>query len=218
METKKTIALETVIFDLDGTLLDGRGDIANAASFTLKTLNLPDKNREEIVGAMGGGPEEFIKKLLDKDDEEMISKAVTIFTGYFIRHPAEEAQLYPNVLEALEYLKRKRKFVVTNRSKNMTEATLRALGIAHYFEDIVGAVNSCRKPSACPLDHLTNAFNIGKEKALLVGDMDVDVQSGKNAGIKTCWVSYGLGKWETVESLQPDYTIDDMIELTKIIE
>ena len=59
---------------------------------------------------------------------------------------------------------------------------------------------------------------IDKTKALIVGDMDVDILTGKNTGVKTCWVTYGLGRIEQIRDLKPDYIIEDLIELKEIIK
>ena len=88
-----------------------------------------------------------------------------------------------------------------------------------YFEDIIGGDDAgCMKPSACPLDRVIRGFDIrDKEKVMMVGDMDIDVLAGKNAGVKTCAVTYGIGKREDIVKAAPDYIIDDFIELKRII-
>ena len=74
------------------------------------------------------------------------------------------------------------------------------------------------KPSACVLDTALPKLKVDKARSIIVGDMAIDIMTGKNSGIKTCWVTYGLGKAEDVEPLKPDYAIDDLIELEKIIQ
>jgi phosphoglycolate phosphatase-like HAD superfamily hydrolase len=108
--------------------------------------------------------------------------------------------------------------VITNRNRKFAEITLRKLGIKNYFEEIVGGDDvNCMKPSACPLDRLSSKIEMKKSKTIIVGDMDIDIRTGKNFGIKTCWVTYGLGNREDIEKIKPDYIIDDIIELKNII-
>ena len=60
-------------------------------------------------------------------------------------------------------------------------------------------------------------LNIDKKKTLVVGDMAIDIMTARNSGAKSCWVTYGLGKREDVEPLEPDFVINDMAELKKIM-
>ena len=77
---------------------------------------------------------------------------------------------------------------------------------------------ACLKPSACVLDKVGPRPKIDKAKSIIVGDMAIDIMTGKNSGIRTCWVTYGLGSAEEVRPLKPDYIVDDMIELKGIIK
>lgn len=157
-------------------------------------------------------------KNLETTDDELIARGVTIFVNYFVTHPAEAVKVYPHVREVLEYYRNKRNYLLTNRNREMTEATLKKLGFMNYFVDCVGARSGCSKPSTCPLDSLAERYNIDKERTILVGDMAVDIETGKRFGIYTCWVSYGLGKRDEVETIPPDYRIDDLAELKKIVK
>ena len=74
------------------------------------------------------------------------------------------------------------------------------------------------KPSTCVVDRIVRDIKILHKDAMIVGDMDIDVLTGKNSGMKTCWVSYGLGKRESINGLKPDYIIGDMAELKGIIQ
>jgi len=148
----------------------------------------------------------------------MADKAIGIFSGYYAAHSADESALYPHVKETLEYFKAKKKYIITNRYTKLAEITLRRLGIRDYFENIFGGDDeNCLKPSACVLDSIIAKIDIDKSKSLMVGDMAIDVMTGKNFGIKTCWVRHGLGKAADVEPLKPDFIIDDMSELKAII-
>ncbi len=211
-------SFDSIFFDVDGTLVDARADIANAMNHALRVLKRPELSVAVISSHIGFGVRDLMRKCLGDSDEAMVDKATKLYSDHYIAHAADETILYPHAVEILEYLKDKRKFILTNRYASFAEVALRGLGIAEYFEEIIGGDDeNCIKPMACVVDRAVERFRVDKRKSLIVGDMDVDVMTGKNAGVSTCWVTHGLGKREDVAPLNPDYTIDDLIELKRII-
>ena len=212
------VNIDVIFFDVDGTLVDARRDIVNAMNSALRQMGFPERSFDEIVSYIGTGVKDLISKSLHSDDEALIEKGVELYGNYYIAHPADEAALYPHARETLDHFRNKRKFILTNRYARFADSVLAALGVREYFEDIIGGDDEgCLKPSACVLDPHLPKLKVDKEKVLIVGDMAIDVETGKNAGIKTCWVTYGLGKREEVQPLKPDFIIDDLIELEQII-
>jgi len=210
--------IDIIIFDVDGTLVDSRKDIVKAVNFTLRELRLPQKPPRLIISYIGLGIRDLIRRSLGDQKGQFADEALKIFTGFFRRHSADESRLYPHVKETLDYFRNKRKVVVTNRNRESAEITLKKLSISDYFEEVFGGDDEdCIKPSACPLDRVCSKLGMDKSKTIIVGDMDIDIKAGKNFNIRTCWVSYGLGKREDVEKIGPDYIINDIIELKKII-
>lgn len=212
-------SIDSIFFDVDGTLVDGRKDIANAMNHALRVLGRPELPEPVISSHIGYGVKDLISKCLGSSDEKTVEKATKLYSDHYIAHAADETVLYPHAVELLEYLKDKRKFILTNRYASFAEVALRGLGIAGYFEEIIGGDDeSCIKPSACIVDKAVERLKVDKKRSIIVGDMSVDVMTGKNSGVPTCWVTYGLGKAEDVVPLKPDYVIDDLIELKGIIK
>ncbi|MFQ5867415.1 MAG: HAD family hydrolase [bacterium] len=210
--------IDLIIFDLDGTLVDSRDDIANAVNFTLKKIGLKEKSISEISSYIGTGVEGLIRKSLGNKEEVLLKKALSAFEEYYKKHSTDNSVLYPNVKEILEYFKGKKKVIVTNRNYEFALLTLKTLGIYDYFEDIVGGDDiGCMKPSSCPLDMSMHRLNANKEEAIIVGDMDLDIVAGKRAGIITCGVTYGIGKKEDIIKAKPDFIIDDIMNLKNLI-
>ncbi len=210
--------IDLIIFDLDGTLVDSRDDIANAVNFTLKKIGLKEKSISEISSYIGTGIEDLIGKSLGNKQEVLLTRALSVFEKYYRKHSIDNSVLYPNVKEILEYFKNKRKVIVTNRNYEFALIALNKLGIYDYFENVVGGDDiGCMKPSSCPLDISMNRLNTNKEEAIIVGDMDIDIVAGKKAGIITCGVTYGIGKKEDIIKAKPDFIIDDIIGLKSII-
>lgn len=207
-----------IIFDLDGTLVDSREDIAGAVNFTLKQFGLKEKSLSEITSYIGSGLEELIRKSLGEKKDSLLNEAVSRFEQYYTLHSVDKSRLYPGVKEVLEHFKDKRKSVVTNKKYRFARLALETLGVYGYFEDVLGGDNSgCMKPSSCSLDQTIEKLKVPKEKTIIVGDMDVDILAGKRAGIATCAVTYGIGKKEDILKARPDYIIDNISELKKII-
>jgi len=218
MKNKKIIDVDLIIFDLDGTLVDSKKGIVDAVNFTLRKLGLNEKPFGEIVSFIGAGVNSLIRKAIGKRNRGLFNKGISIFEDYYKKHAAVKSRLYPHVEDVLEYFKGKLMFVVTNRRKDMALVTLNSLGIYKYFKDTIsGDDESCLKPSACPLDKVLKS-NIDKRRSIIVGDMDLDILSGKKAGILTCAVTYGIGKKEDIMKAEPDYIIDDVTELKDIIK
>lgn len=209
--------IELIIFDLDGTLVDSRDGIVAGMNFALQEVGLKVKSADEIGSYIGTGVDDLVRKSLGAGNESLFEQTKTIFERYRLDNP-DNARLYPGVKEMLEHFKGKRKIIITNRKREFAEPTMKSLGIYDYFEDIVGADDvACMKPSPCPLDYAMSKFKMDREKTMIVGDMYVDVLAGKKAGIATCAVTYGIGKREDIVKAEPDFIIDDILELREIV-
>ena len=198
--------------------MDSSEDIVDAVNFTLSSMGLKKKPFEEIVTYMGPGVRYLIEKSLGEENKSSLDRALAVFEEYFNKHSNDKTKLYPNVKEILEYLKDKKNYILTNRRKKMAEITLREFGILKYFKDVIGGdEDDCLKPSPCPLNKALKYFKDKKDGSMIVGDMPVDIKTGKNSGIITCAVTYGVGKKEDIIKAQPDYIINNLIELKEII-
>jgi phosphoglycolate phosphatase len=211
--------IKAVFFDVDGTLADARLDIACAMNRVLKTLGRSGKSEDAITSYIGTGVKYLIQRSLDTDDKALIDKATAMYEEEYLKHPADHAKLYPGVEELLKNLPGIRKFILTNRYSHLASALLEKLGIRKFFEQVFGGDDeTCIKPSACIIDRILPAVNVDRADALIVGDMAIDVMTGKNSGIRTCWVTYGLGRPEDVLGLKPDYMVDRILELGEILK
>jgi len=210
--------VDSIIFDLDGTLVDSGKDIVSSVNFTLKNIGLKEKSGEEVLSYVGTGVIDLMRKSLGEERAGLSNKALTIFEAHRRKHSTDHTVLYPGVRETLEHFKNKKKMVLTNRKLEFALITLKNLDIKKYFDDVLGADDLlCIKPSSCPLDMLIEKYGMNKNKTIMAGDMDIDVLSGKNAGILTCGVTYGIGKKEDILKAGPDFIINNIIELKDLI-
>jgi phosphoglycolate phosphatase len=211
-------SIDLIIFDLDGTLIDSIEDITNAVNFALREVGLGEKSISEISSYIGMGVGDLISRALGDKQAVFLKKTLSIFEEYHRQHSTEKSVLYPGVKEILEHFKDKRKIIITNRNYEFAVLALTATGINDYFEDIIGGDDiGCMKPSSCPLDKIMHKLDIDKQKAIIIGDMDIDILAGKKAGISTCAVTYGIGKREDIVKAKPDFIIDDILRLKEII-
>jgi len=212
-------AVELIIFDLDGTLIDSRQDITNAVNFALRNFGLKEKSIQEVSSYIGWGVEDLIRKSLGEKQKIYFKQTLSLFEEYYRKHSNDNSVLYPGVKEILGYFKGKRKIVITNRNYGFAVLTLRIAGIYDNFEDIVGGDDiGCMKPSSCPLDRAVCRLDIDRERVIIIGDMDIDILAGKKAGIITCGVTYGIGKIEDIKNAKPDYLIDNILQLKDIVK
>jgi len=210
--------VDLIVFDLDGTLVDSCESISDAVNDMLMKLRLQKKPKEEIRGYIGTGVTDLIKKSLGEGHIDLLDKGLSIFAEYYNNHPTENSRLYPGAKEVLDYFKNKIKLIITNRNLDSARLILKKFGIYNYFEEIMGGDDpSCAKPNACPLNNVMSKLDINKDRAIMVGDMDIDVLAGKAAGITTCAVTYGIGKKEDIIKINPDYLIDNISRLKAII-
>lgn len=210
--------IDVIFFDLDGTLVDSSEDIVTAVNHALKEAGLPERSKEEIITYIGTGVKDLIAKSVGSEDGPLVDKCVETFTDYFGKHYADKSRLYPDVKEVLEFYKHKKMVIVTNRRTELTKDTLKKFEINRYFNKIIGGDDDkCLKPSPCPIQKGVSEVVGENEKALMVGDMDLDVLAGKRAGLYTCAVTYGIGSRKDVEKAEPDYLINNIIQLKDLI-
>ena len=209
--------IDIIIFDLDGTLVDSKTDIATSINHARAALGLPEKNVEEISRCVGGGLKETVKKTLGEEGERLIDKAVVLFKEHYKKNPVKYSRLYPGVRKTLSYFSSKILSVVTNKDHDITVKILKELEIYDLFAYVTGGDDpECRKPSPCPVNSILEKTGVPKDKAVIVGDMDIDIITAQNAGISSCAVTYGIGKKEDITRTKPDYIIHRITELRDI--
>ncbi|MEN2994897.1 MAG: HAD-IA family hydrolase [Thermodesulfovibrio sp.] len=211
------MTIELIIFDLDGTLVDSCEDIAQALNYCLKEKGIETFSKDEVREMIGEGVNRLIEKALQRRKVLMpIKDIVECFINYYRKHIADFSKLYPNVKETLEELKGIKKVVISNKLTELSIKTLEALGILKFFDLIAGSdFFSERKPSAIPIIETMNRFSVSKEKTIIVGDSELDINAGLSAGVKTVAVTYGYRERQFLKNA--DFIIDNFADLLKIV-
>lgn len=212
--------LRVFIFDLDGTLIDSKLDLARAVNATRAQFALPPLPHEQIHGYVGHGAATLIRRSLGEDtDEEAVERALQFFLAYYRAHMLDTTVAYPGVREGLAALAANDHTlaVLTNKPVRFSTDILRGLGLAHYFRCIYGGNSFARKkPDPMGVEIILKQAAATPREALVVGDSEIDVATGRNAGTWTCGVTYGLGSHRLADS-PPDLLIDSLTELAAVV-
>lgn len=210
--------VDLLIFDLDGTLIESKWDIADAVNFTLNALGLPERPIEEIFGFVGDGVKRLLRLAVGEGNQEKFEEALKVFRGYYLEHCLDRTIFYPGIEPMLEHFSHKQKVIATNKSIEYTRVILNGLG-PHHFMYMVGGDNGFGlKPEPGMLLHIINKMGVAKDRTVLVGDSTNDINGGHNAGIRVCAVGYGMGNRQKMEACQPEWFIEKPEHLMEIFE
>ncbi|HKV04239.1 MAG TPA: HAD-IA family hydrolase [Candidatus Acidoferrales bacterium] len=210
----KFSGVRALIFDLDGTLIDSKLDLALAIDATLKHMGRPVLAHETIYSYVGNGAATLVRRALgDNVTDEQAGEGHRYFLSYYREHMLDNTATYPGVREALELLKEKSMAVLTNKPVRFSEAILDGLGLSRYFRYVYGG-NSfpSKKPDPEGINVLLRDLAVAPRAAMVVGDSEVDVRTARNAGTWACGVSYGLGT-EGLRDHPPDLMLDSLADL-----
>src|ERR1017187_2464191 len=207
-----------LVFDLDGTLVDSKQDLALSVNAMRKEMGLAPLTLELISSYVGHGVMLLVRRSLGSHaTDENVEKGLAFFLDYYRQHMLDNTAPYPGVSEALEKLKGHKMAVLTNKPVNFSREMISRLGFAPYFSYVYGG-NSFpqKKPDPVGLHKLMEDLQVSPRETVMEGDSDTDILTGRNAGVLTCGVTYGFGA-ETLEKASPDLTIDDMRELPPLL-
>ncbi len=205
--------MDLVIFDLDGTLIDSRLDLANAVNATRMHLGMTTLENERVYSYVGNGAPVLIRRALgDQASEIQIEEALEFFLEYYREHKLDNTELYPGVRESLDRLRAagKRLAVLTNKPVNVSRAIVEGLGVApHFFRVYGGNSFDFKKPHPIGVETLMGEAGVSRDATSLIGDSSVDVHTARNARIACCCVSYGFQP-ESLADPAPDLVVDTM--------
>lgn len=208
--------IELLIFDLDGTLIDSRLDLANAVNATRRHMGRPPLPNERVYTYVGNGAPILIRRAMgEQATEAEIEEALEFFLEYYGQHVLDNTVLYPGVREAIDRLRDagKRLAVLTNKPVRMSQTIIDGLGIApHFFRVYGGNSFEFKKPNPIGIEKLMAEASAGRDATLMIGDSSVDVRTARNAGIPCCGVTWGFQP-ETLADPAPDLLVDRMEDM-----
>lgn len=209
-------SVDLLIFDLDGTLIESKWDIATSVNLTLEELGLPQRPVDDIFGFVGDGVKKLLRLAVGEHPTVGFDEALRVFRGHYLDHCLDRTTFYPGIERVLTHFSGKRQAVATNKSIEYTNVILKGLG-AHYFHSVVGGDNGFElKPEPGMLLHVMEQLQIAPDRTVLVGDSTNDINGGHNAGIRVCAVGYGMGNREKMAACRPDWFIERPEELMEL--
>lgn len=205
-----------LIFDLDGTLIDSRKDIAASVNLTFRDLGLPEKPVEDIYGYVGNGVRRLILDTVESADPLLIERSLQIFEAHYLKHLLDDTVLYPGLEGVLRHFREKKKAVVTNKPLLYSIKIIEGLQVRPHFDLILGAEPIVQlKPHPEMILRTLDHLNVSPADAVMIGDSLNDIQAARAAGIKSCAVGYGLGNAAELRSGGPDFFAETVADLKR---
>ena len=213
--------LNSVVFDLDGTLLDTLGDLRDSVNFALQKNNLPKRTTEEIRSFVGNGIRLLIELSVPQNTPiEVTDQCFADFKAYYKDHSAILTKPYDGVIDLMAALKSRgiKVAVVSNKAD---------FAVKDLMEDYFSGLYDCaygeragipRKPEPDAVFAAIKEMGAEAESTVYIGDSEVDVITSKNAGLPCIAVTWGFRDKMVLEALQPEYIVDSSEEILNIIE
>lgn len=212
---------DTVLFDMDGTLLDTLADICSAANYTLRAMGYPERTLAEMRRFVGNGAEMQMRRALGAAaDEETVKRALEIYKPYYAAHCQVETRPYAGVTELLAALKREgfRMAVVSNKP----DEAVKPLARQHFGTLLDAAMGETaqrrRKPAPDMVNDALAALGAEKARAVYVGDSEVDIETARNAEIACISVCWGFRDREQLAQAGAEEIATDARELRELLE
>ena len=218
----------TILFDLDGTLIDTAPDLMNAHNYVMKKFGYETKSTDEIRNLVGKGAESMIgrslwnqaKKELKKiDDEKIKSQMVNEFINYYGENIANESKLINGVEDFLKWCKSQNisMAVCTNKTEHLAVDLLKKIKIYDYFEYVAGynTFDYC-KPDPRHLTSVVEILQGNIKKTLMIGDSETDAEAAKSAAVPFILIQNGYTD-KNPDEIFHNYLVKDFIDLDKLV-
>ena len=212
-------SIRLIVFDLDGTLIDSRKDLAESINAMLRQMHRQPLPEEIIATYIGDGAGMLVRRALgDPDEEHLVEEGLTRFLDYYREHKLDHTYVYAGVFDSLDALKimpdgsPRSMAVLTNKPIVPSLAICEALGLSPYFFQIYGGNSfATKKPDPEGLNALISEAGVRPEETLMVGDSDVDVLTARRAGAWVIGCRFGLSS-HTLELIPSDCLVDSAAE------
>lgn len=213
----------TVIFDLDGTLMDTLEDLANAVNEILRRNDYPVKTVGEVRRIVGNGLKQTLTLCLPEGtDKAVIEKLLPEFASYYQEHCQIKTKPYEGIEDTLRELSaRGYRLAIVSNKRDEAVKTLNREWFEKYVKVAIGENESAgirKKPSPDTVYQAIRELGSEKELAVYVGDSEVDKMTADNAGLPCISVDWGFRDREELEKLKPAYLISRPEELLEILQ
>ncbi|MGL1833138.1 phosphoglycolate phosphatase [Rhodocyclaceae bacterium SMB388] len=208
--TSDLFRVESVLFDLDGTLLDTVNDLAEAANSMLADIARPQRTLDEIRAFVGKGIPNLVRRCLtdgyEASDAE-IEHAVARFRHHYAEVNGSRSTVFPGVIDTLDAMRARnlRLACVTNKAEAFTLPLIERMGLAGYFSVVVsGDTLPVKKPDPAVVVHACKLLGTPLDRALMIGDSANDALAARGAGVPVLLVTYGYSEGMPVDTIECD--------------
>jgi phosphoglycolate phosphatase len=214
----KTTDIKSVVFDLDGTLMQSSSTIYKTTIKTLEEFNIkPAFTETDFNTKIGYHFKDIFDELnIDISDLEYF---IDVYKSNYFNY-IDDSKFYPNVFETLEDLNKNKikTSILTTKAQDQADKIVDHFDVRKYFGLIEGRRNGIKlKPAPDALLKICKLTSTAPENTIMIGDSDLDILCGKAAGAFTCAVTYGYGGKEMLYKQNPDFVINDIRELLPLL-
>jgi len=211
-----------IVFDLDGTLIDSRRDLADAANALIVECGGTPLSEEAIGRMVGEGAAVLVRRVLHAARLGDARSAVARFLEIYDAHLLNHTRLYEGMADVVRLARRHaRVAVLTNKPTQPSERILAGLGVRDLFDDVIGGDSPFpRKPDPAALRAMMHSAEASADRTLLVGDSGIDLETAQRAGTRCCLVAFGYGHQSVAHDRLSarDSVVDDAAGLAAVID
>lgn len=211
---------EAIVFDLDGTLLNTLEDLMDSVNYALGICGMPEKSYEEIRRSVGNGIERLLELVVPNGPENpQFERALTLFIEYYEEHCNDKTDLYPGIRELLDALKREG-FLMAIVSNKYYEGVqnLKQQYFKDYLQVAIGEREGIRKkPAPDTVLAALKELKVPKEKAVYIGDSEVDIATAVNTGMDCIMVGWGFRTREEQEAAGGKVFVESPMEVLELL-
>lgn len=210
---------DLLVFDLDGTLIDSAGDIADSLNYALAAHGLPPHSDAAIIPMIGKGVTHLVTQAIGPAHREHLEAVTATFRHRYRERPVGRTRLYPGVAETLAALGPCAKAIATNKPGYLARSVVELLGVEGHFFAVLGEEDMVRrKPDPQVVHDLRARVGALPERTLFVGDSPIDAATAQAAGVDLCLVSYGYADRAELDALPARYRVDEFSTLTRLLK
>lgn len=212
--------INTLIFDLDGTLVDSIEDLADTTNQLLKEDQLPLHNLKEYKLFVGNGVDKLIERALPENKKDEVKEYRKRFDHYYKDNCLNHTKPYPQIKELIELLYKKgyQLAVVTNKPKENAVKIVNALFPGRFSYVFGNTPYQPKKPHPCLTQLAMQLLDASKNEVLFIGDSNVDIETARNSKVKSVGCAWGFRGKKELELAGADYIVENPMEIMEILK